>query len=437
MSTAPTLSVADLEYIAPFHLLWDNDGRVIQVSKGLRRFWHDPNPEELDRVTLVRPFPSTDLFPLVSELTDMVIITCHQCCLCGDHQLRGEVRNLGEAGWLLIGLPNVSRVADLEQLGFTLSDLPLHIGLGDLLIANEAAQVSLAEAKTVENTLIATNQAISKHNELFVRFVPSRFLEALGVSTSLHLNVGRHVEMHGTIMFADMHGFTTISESVKSQDIFGIINQYLAAIVPCIEAVGGIVVQYQGDGVLALFPGNDGSAIDAAIAMQRALKALNKSGQLISPIPLKMSVGLHDGPIVLGIVGAEDRWDASMIADAVNTSARIESMTRVLGGEILVSQSCLSGARNADGYLTRSLGKHAIRGRKGRLHLVEILDATDHDSQVRRKITLNRYNRGLEARAQGDIYGAISAFSGVLGNFPDDKASQYFLAEASRKLLID
>ena len=115
--------------------------------------------------------------------------------------------------------------------------------------------------------------------------------------------------------------------------IFEIINQHFSVIVPCIEDAGGVVVHYQGDGVIAPFPGHDGAAITASIAMQYALKGLNASGKLNSPVPLRMSVGLHDGPIVLGVVGDADRWDASLIADAVNTSSRIEALTRVLGGE--------------------------------------------------------------------------------------------------------
>ena len=433
--TPPHLTQSDLSHIAPFHLHWDNEGNVLHISEGLHRFWHHPSEEDVGRIELIRPFATTEIFPILPELTDMLLVTCHGCCACKEHTLRCEVRDLGDQGWLLVGLPDVSRVADLEHLGFSLSDLPVHVGLGDLLIANEAAQVSLEESRAVEKMLTETNRSITAHNRVFERFVPSRFLDSLAVSSILDLELGQHVEMHGTVMFADMHGFTSISEAVGAKAIFEIINQYLSVIVPCIEDSGGVVVHYQGDGVIALFPGHDGAAITASIAMQYALKGLNASGNVNSPIPLRMSVGLPDGPIVLGVVGDADRWDASLIADAVNTSSRIEALTRVLGGEILVSRSCLDGASDETGFHTRSLGEHTIRGRKGLIELIEILDALDDEGLRLRAETESHFKSGLKARSDGDLYGAISAFSSVLSTFPSDKASQFFLAEASRKLM--
>ena len=430
----PRLNWMTSEFLIPFYLHWANDGSVKGVSGALRRFWHNPAEEELGQLILIRPFETPDVFPLLGELTDMLLTMTHRKSNCRLHLLRCQVRDLGENGWLLVGQPSVSKAQELEDLGFTLSDLPMHLGLGDLLIANEAAQVSLRAAKDTEARLRETNESMAAMNQAFERFVPARFLEGLGAESVLDIELGRHIQLHGTVMFADLHGFTAISEAVGPSAIFAIINQYLSAVVPCIEDNGGVVIHYQGDGVIALFPGNTGQAIDAGIAMQRSLRELNLRQQDERVSDLKMSIGVHDGPVTLGVVGDASRWDASIISDAVNTAARIEAMTRKIGGDLLVSRSCLEGSGRMESYSIREMGHHVIRGKAEPVELLEVLDALSSREQMNREVTSQLYQRGLTALQSEDMFAAISAFSTVLSQFPDDKASLFFLTEASDKL---
>jgi class 3 adenylate cyclase len=318
-------------------------------------------------------------------------------------------------------------------MGMQLSRLPLQTALGELLIANESSKAALLDSKTKASELFSTNENLQQTLRRFSRFVPAKFLEDIGVESPLDSTLGRHVETHKAVMFADLRGFTTISEQLDAGQIFEVINQYLACTVPCVEANGGYVLQYLGDGILALFPSNSTAALKAAIDMQKALRECQEQHSAL-PFRLRMSIGIHQGPVALGIVGMETRWDASIIADAVNTSARIEAMTRVLGGDIMVSQHFLENAGDTSGFEQRKLGVQQIRGRKGLLPLVEILDSLDQEELESRRLTTEQFNNGITAYQSGDMYLAMAGFSQVLSQVPTDLAAQFYLARISQRL---
>ena len=234
-------------------------------------------------------------------------------------------------------------------------------------------------------------------------------------------------------MFADLQGFSLLSEKLSAAACFAMINEFLSLTVPCIEANDGYIVQYLGDGMMALFPSGTSQAIDAAVAMQRSLREAALVNQETDS-QLSMSIGIHEGPVSLGIIGNETRWDATIIADAVNTSSKIESMTRMLGGEILVSKQTLDACGDAHRFKTRSLGSHQIRGRKGQLELVEILDAMEVQLLNDRTTTLDTFAEGLKFYREGDLYSALSCFSRVLAQVPQDPAAQYYLGRISQRL---
>ena len=152
------------------------------------------------------------------------------------------------------------------------------------------------------------------------------------------------------------------------------------------------------------------------------------------PAPLKLSIGIHEGPVALGIIGNQTRWDVSIIADSVNTSARIESMTRVLGGEGIVSERFLDSAPGRDDFAVRDLGVHTIRGRTEDLRLFELLDCLDESTRKLRDVTREDFGTGLQAYESGDLYEAMSRFSRVLEKVSDDQAAQFYLARINHRL---
>jgi class 3 adenylate cyclase len=420
--------------LLPFSMCFSAEGRVLCMSRLLREAWEVDEERSIaefaGELTLERPFTAPFDVAWLPELTNL-ILHFHP----NDQPIRTVRGQLfpHDDGWLFTGFPLVSSITDLESLGIQLSSLPLHVSAGDLLIAAEASASSLREATQMSDRLTESNAVLEQMNRRFECFVPTAFLQDIGVRTPLEAELGRHTETRKAVMFADLRKFTTISEQVEASRIFEVINQYLQATVPCIEAHGGYVVHYLGDGIMALFPGQDLAALRAAIDMQDALKKYAAEiDDLV--VPLRMSIGIHEGPVALGIVGHETRWDASIIADAVNTSARIESMTRILGGEIIVSQHFLESGSGGEAFAQRALGTHEIRGRKGHLALVEILDSLDEEVRKDRLETQADFSEGLEAYRNGDLYQSMSCFSHVLSQVSSDLAAQFFLARISERL---
>jgi len=139
-----TFSSDSLELLLPFHLRWDDHGRITQVSRALRRFWqHDGSLEDLT-VRMTRPFAARLEARWFSDLSGM---TLDLDAGSPERILRATIRRLEPgSGWLLIGAPLVRTIHDLHAKGLSLADLG-HLGLGDLLISNEAATLAHATSE--------------------------------------------------------------------------------------------------------------------------------------------------------------------------------------------------------------------------------------------------------------------------------------------------
>jgi class 3 adenylate cyclase len=413
--------------ILPFMVKWNAEGELQHVSKALRRFWRIGEHEAVDGIQIWMQRPFSTLFELkwFPELTDMVLLVCSASAR--DRVLRCELLDMGAEGWLLLGRPNVTRVTDLEDMDLQLSDLPVHMGMGDLLIANEAAQISLKESEKAAAQLRVVNHHLRATNETFSRFVPRPFLDALGLDSPGEAGLGAHVGVSKCVMFADLRSFTALSEQMQAKDIFAFINGFLETIAPSIRDYGGFVVHYLGDGIMALFPEEPDGAIRSAIKMQEALQEWSTHQVPQSNSHLKLGIGLHFGHLELGIVGESGRWDSSVISDAVNTASRVEGLTKVFGANLLVTREVASRIADKDAFSLRRLGRIAVKGRKKLVDLFEVLDALPTARRERIAATIPVFERSLLAFEQGKLEEARIGFSECVQQVPDDLAALYYL----------
>ncbi len=186
----------------------------------------------------------------------------------------------------------------------------------------------------------------------------------------------RQPQAHGgehyvAILFADIRGFTSISEGRLPYDVVFLLNRYFRATGQAIEAAGGRLDKFIGDGVMAIFGLNSEpqlacrQALDAARRMVEALADLNEalSGDLGQP--LRIGIGLHSGPTIVGEMGYERTTHLTAIGDTVNIASRLETLTKEFAAELIVSQELLDRA----GVDLGACERHdvEIRGRQGRL----------------------------------------------------------------------
>lgn len=196
----------------------------------------------------------------------------------------------------------------------------------------------------------------------------------------------RQPQAHGgehyiAILFADIRGFTSISEGKLPYDVVFLLNRYFRATGQAIEAAGGRVDKFIGDGVMAIFGLASApevacrQALEAARRMSIALDDLNEalSGDL--ELPLRIGIGLHAGPAIVGEMGYERAAQITAIGDTVNTASRLESLTKEFAVELVVSQELLDRA----GVDLGDAARHDvdIRGRQGRLGVRAVKRASD------------------------------------------------------------
>jgi adenylate cyclase len=183
------------------------------------------------------------------------------------------------------------------------------------------------------------------------------------------------------IMFVDIRGFTTLSEGRLPYDVVFILNRYFAAVGRSVEAAGGRVDKFLGDGVMALF-GIDASARDGCRGALAAARLISeRMGELNASLsgeidqPLRIGIGIHAGPIIIGEMGYGGTSSITAIGDAVNTASRLEELTKEYHCELVVSEAVVMRA-GLD--LSASLRHEVeIRGKREMLAVRTLLHAAE------------------------------------------------------------
>ena len=145
------------------------------------------------------------------------------------------------------------------------------------------------------------------------------------------------------ILFADLRGFTKLSESKLPYDVVFVLNQYFKAMGEAVEQAGGTLDKFIGDGVMALFGIDEGPdegcrrAVDAARRMGAALAKLNEALKADLNQTLKIGIGIHCGPAIVGEMGHGSAMHLTAVGDAVNTASRLESATKDFAAELVIS----------------------------------------------------------------------------------------------------
>jgi len=181
-----------------------------------------------------------------------------------------------------------------------------------------------------------------------------------------------------TVLFSDLRGYSTLSEEMAPTEVLALMNQYLEAMSPAIIEHGGCVIEYLGDGILAVFgapddvPEHATQAVLCAIAMRERLLELNAEWDVAGRSShwkargierLTSRVGIHTGRVVAGSLGSHVRMKYAILGDTVNLAARLEGLNSTLGTDVLVSDEVLRRlpAELAEGFVAR--GEHIVKGR--------------------------------------------------------------------------
>src|SRR3954471_863938 len=289
---------------------------------------------------------------------------------------------------LIVLLALLAPVAGL-RLGLTWVTTVALVGIAGFLVGAQVAFEKghiLAVVSPVGAAVLSTIGAVGvryltevrerrRTRTAFARFVPAAVVDRVLAQAEDGLRLGGE-EVLGTVLFSDIRGFTTFSESHPAGEVIDILNRYLSEMTDAIMGHGGTLVAYLGDGIIAIF----GAPLEQADHADRALAAAD---EMLGPrlatfntwllergieAPFEMGIGINSGLFMAGNVGSQDRLEYTVIGDTVNTAARMEGLTKGSGYSMFVADSTrvmlLKDARDLI-----YVGEHEIRGRANRMKI--------------------------------------------------------------------
>ncbi|MEI1280176.1 7TM diverse intracellular signaling domain-containing protein [Leptospira venezuelensis] len=303
-------------------------------------------------------------------------------------------------------------------LGSTMEVILLSIALADRINIMKKEKEE-AQAKTLEMQKILT--------ESYARFVPKDFLANLGKDSILDVRLGDQIQKEMAVLFSDIRSFTTLSEQMTPAENFNFINSYLSRMSPIIQRHNGFIDKFIGDAIMALFQRNVIDAVSAGVEMQRYLKEYNEHRNRQGYIPIQIGVGIHSGSLMLGTIGAEERLEGTVISDTVNLASRIESLTKVYGSRIAVSESTIEEVKKDGKFHFRFLDRVKVKGKQRPVSVYEVFDGDEPEHQDLKLKTKESYEKGVKAFYSSSFEEAKHQFENVISIFPDDKATQLYL----------
>jgi len=171
-----------------------------------------------------------------------------------------------------------------------------------------------------------------------------------------------------TILFADLRNFTGFAEKRSPMDVVEMINRYFTEMEAVISNHGGVVLQFIGDEIEAVFDAlkPDGNhpdqAVAAALAMRAAMQRLNTERRETGETEIHHGIGIHSGPVLAGNVGSSKRKAYSMLGDTVNLASRLQVLNKKLATDILISGETRNRLVSSTIRL-RPMGQHTVKGK--------------------------------------------------------------------------
>ena len=213
------------------------------------------------------------------------------------------------------------------------------------LISAVAAQTAIAVENARAHERLAREE-VARAN--YSRFLPEYVVKQM-LENPESFKLGG-VNQTITVLFADIRGFTRISEHAPPERIVGLLNKYFSAMTDIIFAHGGTLDKYLGDGLMALFGAptataeDANNALNAAVAMQRRMLGINQELQEAGYPELGIGIGLHTGEVTVGYIGSERRSEYTAIGDTVNTASRLQGNANA--GQILITDATAKAAHS-------------------------------------------------------------------------------------------
>lgn len=222
--------------------------------------------------------------------------------------------------------------------------------------------LALAIRRTYRLLEVSVVEAAS--NQELARFVPSEVAARIKTSDEA-VAAGQGETSEATVLFLDIEGFTTMSETLSPEAVVRTLNEFYAAVAEPIIRHDGVINQFQGDAIVATFNVPRVNAAHAANAVEAALEihALVGARTFGAGVRLAARIGINTGVVVSGLIGTPDRLVYAVIGDEVNLAARLEALNKEYSTRTMVSERTRLAA-GPDAFAFEAIGEVRVRGRR-------------------------------------------------------------------------
>ena len=210
----------------------------------------------------------------------------------------------------------------------------------------------------------------------FAHYVPAAIVDEIAQNANSLALGGEKREL--TVLFSDIRGFTGIAETLPPENLVQLLNMYLTQMTEKVFAHDGLLDKYIGDAIMAVYGAPIARAEHARLACQTAVAMFGALTKLQAQWPqrglpnIDIGVGINTGAMIVGNMGSSDRFNYTVIGDAVNLGSRIETLNKAYGTHILLSESTYNAVKEDFPYL-REIDHVRVRGRQERVRLFELM----------------------------------------------------------------
>ena len=318
-------------------------------------------------------------------------------------------------------------IAGYAVATFILFDKGILLGLLWPVIAMVAAYMGASVFR-----FVTSEQDKQEIKQIFGRYVSPSVVESLMADPSKIRLGGERRRM--TVLFSDLRGFTTLSESLTPEQLVEVLNLYLDEMTKIVFEEGGVLDKYIGDAVMAFWNApmtQDDHAIRGvrcALKMKKRLQEMNARAEFPNGVQLRVGVGLNTGEMVVGNIGSSLRHDYTVIGDSVNLASRTESLCKDYGVEIIVTKNTLTDLAGA--FLVRELDQVAVKGKAEPIKMYEVLSVTEGatDEDKERSVL---FADALTQYYQRHFSQAKALFAAYMTRFANDTTAQLFFDRCS------
>ncbi len=215
-----------------------------------------------------------------------------------------------------------------------------------------------------------------------------------------------------TVLFSDIRGFTTISESLSPEEVHHLMNEYLTAMTNLVFKHGGTLDKYMGDALMAIYGApidqadHAQKACDTALEMMQELKALNAQWVKQGKPLLDIGIGINTGMMMVGNMGSEQRFEYTVLGDAVNLGSRLEGANKNYLTHILISEFTYEKVK--DDFLCMEIDSVRVKGKSKPVRIYQLMGRKDAPAQQTE--TIRYFHQGLQFYKEQKWERAMEAF---------------------------